>query len=58
METHTGVNITKELKEVLKQLGLDDKTVIYIIDHGFNVVKACTVAMQFRTVRLCSAWVA
>ena len=43
-ETHTGVNTAKELKEILKQFGLDDKMVIYITDHGSNVVKACKVA--------------
>lgn len=42
-EAHTGDNIAKELKKILTQFGLEDKTVVYITDQGSNVVKACRV---------------
>ena len=42
-EAHTGDNLAKELKKILTQFGLDDKTVVYITDQGSNVVKACRV---------------
>lgn len=42
-QTHTGENIAKELKEILKQFGLDNRNVIYITDQGSNIVKACRV---------------
>lgn len=42
-ESHTGENIKKALKKILRQFGLETKTVVYITDQGANVVKACKI---------------
>jgi hypothetical protein len=41
---HTGDNIAAQLKKILIQFGLEDKTLIYITDQGSNIVKACRIA--------------
>ena len=41
IDSHTGEHIKKALQTVLKEFGLEAKTVVFITDQGSNIVKAC-----------------